>query len=140
RDFLEPPEGLKRDAADGRKAARRRIDATLRRLGVDRRKLAQVLGGLERKMTDLLLPDPSTVADGFSLHDNFEKWMKLSPLHTFPLPWRPKLPADDPNDPHRWFLFRPPFFGFLFSDDILTSDNFRADRLLILHPPSGLVG
>jgi hypothetical protein len=88
----------------------------------------------------VLLPDNRNVAQGFNLRNNFRKWTKLSPLHQFPLPWGPVLPADDPNDPHRWFLFRPPFFGFLFSDDFVTSNNFRADRVLFLHPPTGLVG
>jgi hypothetical protein len=48
--------------------------------------------------------------------------------------------VEDPNDPHRWFLFQPPFFGFLFDEDVITSDNFTTDRLMFLHPPSGLVG
>ena len=91
-------------------------------------------------LEELLSAYDGKVVSGFNLRNNFTKWTKLSPLHRFALPWVQALPEDDPNDPNRWFLFRPPFFGFLFSDDFITSDNFRADRLLYLHPPSGLVG
>jgi hypothetical protein len=94
----------------------------------------------DAKHDAMVSPDHRQVASGFNLKRNFKKWAKLSPLHQFPLPWGPPPPVDDPNDPHRWFLFRPPFFGFLFSDDFVTSDHFRADRILYLHPPSGLVG
>lgn len=140
RDFLQPPEGLKRDSDEGRKAGKRKTDALMRRLGVDRTKVAQILSAAEAKMEALFFPDPRRITEGFHLGSHLETWTKLSPLHKFPLPWGPFLPDEDPNDPHRWFLFRPPFFGFLFSDDFVTSDNFRADRVLILHPPSGLVG
>ena len=47
---------------------------------------------------------------------------------------------DDPSDPHRWFLFRPPFFGFLFGFVPQASSNFRVDRQLFLNPQAGLVG
>jgi hypothetical protein len=56
-----------------------------------------------------------------------------------PLPWGTFPPLEDPTDPHRWFLFRPPFFGFLFSQDFVATSNFHVDRLMIPHPPSGLV-
>jgi hypothetical protein len=58
----------------------------------------------------------------------------------FPLPWETLVPDLDPSDPHRWFLFRPPFFGFLFRFLPETNDNFRLDRRLFLDPSAGLVG
>ena len=41
---------------------------------------------------------------------------------------------------HRWILFRPPFFGFLFDEDIIATDRSTVSREMFLHPPSGLVG
>lgn len=140
RDLWQPPEGLTRDYAKHKKASKQRIDALLRKLGASREKLRKIGTAADAKLEALLFPDDRKVAQGFNLPKNLAKWTKLSPLHEFALPWVLTLPEDDPNDPHRWFLFRPPFFGFLFSDDFVTSDNFRADRLLFLHPPSGLVG
>ena len=62
------------------------------------------------------------------MNGNLGKWTKLSPLHAFPLPWGVFEQVEDPNNPHRWFLFRPPFFGFLLDEDIVTSSNFTANR------------
>lgn len=139
-DLFQPPEGLNRDYTKHRNAGKLRIDALLRRAGASRRKLQKIGREADAKLEDLLIVDDAKVVPGFNLRKNLAKWTKLSPLHKFPLPWGPNLPDDDPNDPNRWFLFRPPFFGFLFSDDFVTTSNFRADNLLFLHPPSGLVG
>lgn len=140
RDRMQPPAGLKRDLVKEKRAAKQRIDALQRRLGLNRSKLKEIIRAADARIESVFSPDDGRTVQGYNLRNNFDRWTKLSPLHTFPLPWTPVVPEDDPNDPHRWFLFRPPFFGFLFSDDFVTSDNFRADRLLYLHPPSGLVG
>jgi len=140
RDAMEPPEGLKRDRDSLKAAGRKRIDGLIRKLGASRQKIDRIVGAADAKLESLLIPDQRKVVPGFNLRNNFAKWAELSPLHKFPLPWLVDVTPEDPNDPHRWFLFRPPFFGFLFSDDFVTSDNFRADRVLFLHPPSGLVG
>jgi hypothetical protein len=140
RDLWQPPQGLNRDYAKHKQAAKQRVDALLRKLGSSREKLRKIRTKADAGLEELLSAYDGKVVSGFNLRNNFTKWTKLSPLHRFALPWVQALPEDDPNDPNRWFLFRPPFFGFLFSDDFITSDNFRADRLLYLHPPSGLVG
>jgi len=140
RDLWQPPEGLDRDYAKHKKASKLRIDALLRKLGASREKLRKIGKAADAKLETLLVADDRKVVRGFNLPKNLKKWAKLSPLHEFALPWVLEPPEDDPNNPHRWFLFRPPFFGFLFSDDFVTSNNFRADRLLFLHPPTGLVG
>ena len=139
-DLWQPPQGLNRNYARERKAGKTRIDALLRKLGVNRQKLRRIDAEADAKLEELLTYGDGKVVPGFNLRNNFTKWTKLSPLHRFPLPWGLPQLDEDPNDPNRWFLFTPPFFGFLFSDDIVTSDNFRADRILFLHPPSGLVG
>jgi len=141
RDLFQPPQGLNRDYAKQRKASKQRIDALLRKLGASRPKVRKIVSAADAKLEALLIPDDRKVVSGFNLPNNLSKWTKLSPLHNFPLPWGPIVQLEeDPNNPHRWFLFQPPFFGFLFSDDIITTGDFRADRLLYLHPPSGLVG
>lgn len=142
-DLFQPPQGLNRDYAKQKNVSKRKIDALLRKLGASRPKVGRIITAAQAELEALLIPDNRKVVAGFNLPNNFSKWTKLSPLHKFPLPWGVKdLPEfeQDPNDPHRWFLFQPPFFGFLFSDDIVTTGDFRADRLLHLHPPSGLVG
>ena len=94
----------------------------------------------DEKLRKILAAADGKLAPGYSLPKHLSKWEKLSPLHKFALPWglSPDLP--DPNDPHRWFLFRPPFFGFLFRFAPQASSNFVVDRLLYLDPSAGLVG
>jgi hypothetical protein len=140
RDLFQPPQGLNRDYAKQHKASKQRIDALVRKLGASRPKVRKIVSAADAKLEALLIPDDRKVVSGYNLRNNLSKWTKLSPLHHFPLPWGWAQFEEDPNDPHRWFLFQPPFFGFLFSDDIITTGDFRADRLLYLHPPSGLVG
>ncbi|MCK6447166.1 MAG: hypothetical protein L6Q99_12320 [Planctomycetes bacterium] len=140
RDLWQPPKGLQRNYRKERLASEKRVDALMRKLGINRAKVRKVFEAADTKLQSLVLPDERKLARGYGVRDNFAKWSKLSPFHKFPLPWGGDLPELESDDPHRWFLFRPPFFGFLFSEEFVTSDNFDADRQMILHPPSGLVG
>ena len=142
-DLFEPPQGLNRNYAKQQSASKRKVDALLRKLAVSRPKIRKILSAASAKLEALLIPDHRKVVPGYNLRNNLSQWTKLSPFNTLPLPWGvgdlPQL-EQNPNDPHRWFLFQPPFFGFLFDEDIITTGDFRAERQLILHPPSGLVG
>lgn len=139
-DLFQPPQGLNRDYAKQKNASKRKIDALLRKLGASLPKSRKIVSAAEAKLEALLIRDARKAVPGHNLRTNLSQWSKLSPLHTFPLPRGQFEFEQDPNDPHRWFLFQPPFFGFLFDDDIVTTGDFRADRVLYLHPPSGLVG
>jgi len=92
-------------------------------------------------LKEVLSVADSKVVPGYHLLNNVDKWLSLSPLHENLLPGGVLAqPPDDPNDPHRWSLFRPTFFGFLFSFVPQNSGSFLVDRLLFLSPPVGLVG
>lgn len=140
RDLWQPPAGLDLDYRKENKARKRRLDALVRKLGTSPDKLMKIGRESEERLREILTAADGKVAPGYNLPKNLDKWTNLSPLHKFPLPWGTLAPDDDPSDPHRWFLFRPPFFGFLFRFVPQASDNFRADRLLFLDPSSGLVG
>src|SRR5262245_44695521 len=140
RHRFEPPEGLRRDHTKEKNAGRKRVDALLKKAVPDRARLTEIVRAAGAKSEAVISPDTGPAVSGFNLRKHFAKWTELSPLHQFPLPWGPPVPIDDPNDPHRWFVFTPPFFGFLFSQDFVATENFRVDRLLFLDPPSGLVG
>jgi len=140
RDLWQPPAGLDLDYRKENKARKRRLDALVRKLGTSPEKLRKIGRESEERLREILTAADGKVAPGYNLPKNLDKWTNLSPLHKFPLPWGTLAPDDDPSDPHRWFLFRPPFFGFLFRFVPQASDNFRADRLLFLDPSSGLVG
>lgn len=141
RDLFQPPGGLTRDRAKQKAKSRRSVDALIRRLGASRSKVRAILSGAAAKFEgSAQTPHRAT---GYHLASHRGRWDKLSPLHRFPLPWgADKIPdlEQDPNDPHRWFVYQPPFFGFLFDEDIITTGDFRANRTMNLHPPSGLVG
>ena len=140
RDLWQPPAGLDLDYRKENKARKRRLDALVRKLGTSPEKLRKIGRESEERLREILTAADGKVAPGYNLPKNLDKWTSLSSLHMFPLPWGTLAPDDDPSDPHRWFLFRPPFFGFLFRFVPQASDNFRADRLLFLDPSSGLVG
>jgi hypothetical protein len=139
-DLWQPPLDLDRDYAKHKRASKRKIDALLRKLGATPDKLRKIGSEFEQNIEGILSTADGTVTPGYNLPNNLDKWTKLSPLHKFPLPWGTLAPLEDPSDPHRWFLFRPPFFGFLFRFVPQASNNFRVDRQLFLSPPTGLVG
>jgi hypothetical protein len=140
RDLWQPPVHLDLDYRKENKARKRRIDALVRKLGTSPGTLREIGREFEQRLRDTLTETEGKEAPGYNLPNNLDKWTNLSPLHSFPLPWGTLAPDDDPSDPHRWFLFRPPFFGFLFRFVPQASDNFWVDRLLFLDPSSGLVG
>jgi hypothetical protein len=137
---MQPPAGLKRVLSRQKAVGRKRIDSLIRKLGINRTKVNRIIQAASAKAEAAFLPDLRKVAPGLNVSQNLSKWTKLSPLHKFPIHWGQFEQVEDPNDPHRWFLFRPPFFGFLFDEDIVATDRFTVSREMFLHPPSGLVG
>jgi hypothetical protein len=140
RDLWQPPAGLSRDYAKEKKAGNRKIDALVRKLGANPEKLRKLCTEFDKRLLTVLSAPDGKVAHGYHLPGNLDKWMKLTPLHQYPLPWGVDPKPKDPRDPHRWFLFRTPFFWPLFSFWYSGSDNFRCDRELFLDPTAGLVG
>jgi hypothetical protein len=109
-------------------ALRRKVAGLLKDLGVDRKALAKV-GAAFRKRAGKLLDGPPAGAElvtGYHTASNLKTWGKLSPTHQVGLPWGVGLPGEDPRDPFRRFLFRPPFFEWpeRFIHD-LVSDGFE---------------
>jgi hypothetical protein len=137
RNMLQPPQGLTRDYA--RKKSRQRIDALMRKCGAGRERVAPIISKHTQALQEIIAATESRVASGFHLPSNLDKWMSLSPLHKHPLPWGVRTPVDL-KDPHRWFVERPPWFGFLFRFAFHGSDNFRIGRQHFLDPSAGLVG
>lgn len=140
RELRQPPDGLERDRGKDAKASRRRINTILGKLDIDREKQRRIQTGFHERLDGILTDTGAKVVPGYHLGRHLAQWRRLSPLHALPLPWGVPPPEDDPSDPHRWFLYRPPFFGFLFRFAPQASDNFRVDRELFLQPASGWVG
>jgi hypothetical protein len=140
RDLWQPPVDLDLDRRKENEARKRRLDALVGKLGTSPETLREIGTEFEQRLREILTDVEGKEAPGYNLPNNLDKWTNLSPLHKFPLPWGTLEPVEDPSDPHRWFLFRPPFFGFLFSFDPVASDNFVVDRLLYLDPSLGWVG
>ena len=135
RDALQPPKGLRTTFGRANAVRRRRADAFLRSARVDRRKLAAIATDYHAGLDDLFVDPAKHVTRGHHLESNLDRWLKLSPLHRFPLPWG----SYDP-DPGGWEVFRPPFFGFNFRFEPLALNNFAVDWSLTLNPSLGDVG
>lgn len=140
RDLWQPPVDLHLDYRKENTARKQRLDALVGKLGASPDSLREIGREFERRLREILTESDGKVAPGYNLPKYLDKWTNLSPLHTLPLPWGTLEPDVDPSDPHRWFLYRPPFFGFLFRFVPQASDNFLVDRLLFLEPSTGLVG
>lgn len=138
-DARQPPEGFDLNEVSARKAANRRIDALVKRLGTSSATLRTLAAEYEAKLMDITSKVDGEEMAGYHIESHLEDWLGLSPLHDHPLPWGVKPPADDVSDPHRTFLYRPPFWGFLFSFS-WQAEGFAGDRELHLDPPRGFVG
>jgi len=139
RELLQPPNGLKGNFESANAARKRKATAFLRKLAVEGDQLEKIGRDYHEGIADALALTKEKNVSGFSMAGNLKKWQSLSPLHKLALPWGVLIDIDV-NDPHRWFLFRPPFFGFNFGFLPVNNSNFVVDREHILHPPSGLVG
>jgi hypothetical protein len=140
RKTMQPPDGLSRDYRGQKRVSRRRMSALLSKLGASQAKLKRITAEFHESLEGLRPPFDGKIFPGYNLAENHIKWASLSPLHEHALPWGVQLPLPDPNDPYRWFLFRPPFFGFLFSFAPQATSGFVSDRTLFLAPNAGLVG
>jgi hypothetical protein len=139
RAALQPPGGLEQSAGKLRQAMARKSEATLRRLGVDKAKLAGIAAKYHEALSAL---EPAVKAvPGFHRRSNLKKWRGLSKLHDPSFDWDTLGDIEpDTSDPHRWFVFQPPFFGFNFKFVPVHNEHFIVDRLHHLDPSAGLVG
>lgn len=139
RDLWQPPiaEGRDYDRQDA--ARRRRVDAVLRKLGGDAAKLRAQGLAFDEQSRALATSGKAIAVPGYAMGANRDRWTNLSPHNRLPLPWG-VVPVDDPDDPHRWFVFQPPFFGFNYQFACTTTEGYVADRVHVVDPPAGLVG
>ncbi|WP_157743257.1 hypothetical protein [Micromonospora coriariae] len=138
RDLLQPPEGLRSPYGKLNKARKHKAEAFLRSRDVRREAIAAIATDYHNALTDVFTVDDN-ISTGFHLSSNLDKWLSLSPFHDRALPWGVFEP-DDSQDPHRWEVFRPPFFGFNFGFTPVHNDNFVVDRIHTLNPSVGDVG
>jgi hypothetical protein len=138
-DLFQPPAGLKANFSAANVARKKKANEFLKKLDISRDEIEKIARPFHEGIAEALALSGEKTVPGHSMSGNVKKWLDLSPLHKFPLPWG-VLVDDDPNDPHRWFLFRPPFFGFNFGYIPVHADNFAVDRDFILAPASGLAG
>jgi hypothetical protein len=111
RELQQPPEGLKRDHGKDRLASKRRVDALLRRLGVNSGKVERIQNDTREKLRGLLTPAGANTVPGYSMANHGADWRRLTGLNSdVVLTVAP--PPDDPNDPHRWFWYMPPYIRF----------------------------
>jgi hypothetical protein len=140
RAMMQPPAGLGVDEINARVAAIRRIEEPIRQLGAPLERLKRLQADVDARLSDVLAGPDGTTTDGYNLQGNLDRWLSSSPLHAAALPWGSAPPPEDPADPYRWFLFRPPFWGFLFGFWYQGSDAFQVERDLNLEPPTGWAG
>ena len=123
RDLLQPPEGLKRDFWADRRALKKKIDALLRKHGVSADKVKRIQADTRQKLGEVMASDWGA---GYSIAKQPHKFQELTGLDPNSVPTA-ALPPDDPNDPHRWFWFMPPYeraSGWVLERGDLTDEDF----------------
>jgi hypothetical protein len=140
RELWQPPVKPDRDDRKENAARKRRVDAVLRRLGGDAEDLRALGRKFDEQTRALVVGGPGKAVSGYSMSGNLKRWQKLSPLNTHAIPWGDVVIVEDPNDPHRWFCFTPPFFGFNFQFASSCTAGYLADRIHVVDPPAGLIG
>ncbi|WP_412816936.1 hypothetical protein [Micromonospora sp. MS34] len=138
RDLLQPPAGLASRCDKLNRTRKRKADAFLRSREVRRDAIVAIATDYHEALSGVFAADENA-SPGFHLTNNLDRWLSLSPFHDRALPWGVFEP-DDSQDPHRWELFRPPFFGFNFGFVPVHNDNFVVDRIHTLNPSVGDVG
>jgi hypothetical protein len=136
----QPPDGLSLDFVEANAARKAKVDRLLQQRGISGERIASIGAAARRKLVQTLSQIEGKVVTGHALSLNLENWKKLSPLNKLSLPWGEWPFDEDPNDPHRWFLFRPPFFGFDWTSFLGREGDFRINRDHIIDPAAGLVG
>jgi hypothetical protein len=107
-ELRQPPEGLKRDFWADHRAGRKRIDALLRKHGVSSDKVKRIHQDTREKLGNVLAPAGANTVPGYSLanhHHHYEDLTGLDPDAVSTI----SPPHEDPNDPHRWIPFVPPY-------------------------------
>ena len=142
RDLLQPPAGLRRSPAQLNADRRAAVDAFLRKHDVDAARLAAVAASAQARLRAILAPTDLASTQGHFLPAELDTWLELTPWHNADLAWgNAVFDPGDPNDPHRWFVFTPPYFflpsiGF----DPISSENFRVGREWLFDAAAGQVG
>ncbi len=139
RERREPPTGLGLDVAGAHKARKKRIDALVRRLGIDPKVLRGIHDATRAKLLAAFDRPGANVTPGMNLHHNLAQWQALSPLHQYPLDWGVR-PPNDPDDPSQFQVFGPDFSLWNLQFDATESDNFVVRRETTLYEHSGVIG
>ena len=140
RELWQPPLKPGRDDRKENAARKSRVDAVLKKLGSSADALRAIGRKFDRQSQALVTGTGRNIVPGYSMDGHLDRWSKLSPLNTRALPWGDLVFEQNPDDPHRWFCFRPPFFGFNFQFASSCTQGYTADRIHFVDPPAGLIG
>ena len=137
--LLQPPQGLRTTPGLVHIARKRVVDGFLVERRIDRAELGAIGQDYCQAVAELTSVPDANVTAGFHLASNLDAWVGLSPHHQRALPWGVTSPTGL-DDPHRWEVFQPPFFGFNFGFTQVHDNNFVVDRIHTLNPSVGDVG
>ena len=136
---MQPPHGLLRDAANELAAVNCDLTALARTLRINLDGVVALARDYAARMHKLGEPT-GKIMPGKYLPAIYDEWKTRTPFNQAAFPPGVLAPPDNSSDPHRYFVYQPPFFGFFFDFWHASSGNFTADRELYLDPQSGGVG
>jgi hypothetical protein len=91
-----------------RRALKKKVNAALKKQGVEPSQLRDVVRTTGDKLNEVLGGQRATARPGYNLANNLAQWKALSPLHKYSLDWgeRPPMVGLEPYD---WQIFGPEF-------------------------------
>lgn len=137
RELRQPPEGFTRDFGKDRAAAKRRVEALVRKLGIGSDKVKAIHLDAREKLRALLNPAGPGTTPGYNLAGHRDVWERVTGLKAPLTDVVP--PAIDPKNPHRWFWFLPPYSQYSTYYNSWNVDGFGIDRDFF-HSTGGWIG
>jgi hypothetical protein len=97
RRLREPPAGLDLDLDRATKNRLKKVNAAVKKLGVEPSQLRDVVRATGEKLNELLSEKRNMVRPGFNLANNLTQWKGLSALHQYALDWRERIGGSAPR-------------------------------------------
>ena len=140
RKLREPPGGLDLDLDRATKNRLKKVNAALKKQGVEPSQLRDVVRATGDRLNEVLNGQRGTVRPGFNLANNLTQWKGLSALHQYALDWGERPPVVGPVEPYDWQIFGPefPYWNLAFNE--VHSDGFVVQRQQSVFEKFGFVG
>lgn len=136
RELCEPPEGLTLDFSEANRARKERANAFLQGVGAPHELLKEIGCEFSKRLQEIMHVPTTTYSSGLTV-TRLPDELRVNKKELLP----PPPPPPPPPDPHRFFVFRPPYDGWQTGwNPALETGAFRVAHEVFLKEWIGWVG